>query len=180
MKLCSPPCLAVLVSLCGALCACSPSADAPKAQAPASSPFRVVLSLNQLMTRVIDPAADGIWDSVQTIVTQKGSREIQPQTDEEWQALVSHAATLTEAANLLMIDGRAVDQQQWLQHAHRLSTTAEHAMQAALNKNPTQVFEAGGEIYEVCRGCHQRYAPQLNSSPGEPSADSATQSKPQS
>jgi hypothetical protein len=136
----------------------------------------VVLDLNQFMTRVIDPAADGIWDSVQTIVTQKGTRQIQPKTDDEWSALVSSAATLTEAANLLMIEGRAIDQKEWLQAARRLSATAEHAMQAALAKNPEEVFTAGGEIYEVCRGCHQRYAPQLNSSPGEPSAESATPS----
>jgi hypothetical protein len=24
------------------------------------------------------------------------------------------------------------------------------------------VFATGGEIYEACRGCHQRYAPRLN------------------
>jgi hypothetical protein len=128
------------------------------------------------MTRVIDPAADGIWDSVQTIVTQKGTRHIQPRTEDEWSALVASAATLTEAANLLMIEGRAKDQKEWLQAAQRLSTTAEHAMQAALAQNPEEVFTAGGEIYEVCRGCHQRYAPHLNSSPGEPSAEAATPS----
>jgi hypothetical protein len=127
------------------------------------------------MTRVIDPAADGIWDSVQTIVTQKGTRQIQPHTDDEWSALVASAATLLEAANSLMLEGRARDQTEWLQAARRLSTTAEHAMQAALAKDPEEVFTAGGEIYEVCRGCHQRYAPHLNTSPGEASSAPALQ-----
>ena len=158
------------------LCACSPSTQNATAQAPAT-PFRAVLSLNQLMTRVIDPAADGIWDSVQTIVTQKGTRQIQPRTEDEWQALVSSAATLTEAANLIMIQGRAIDSQDWMKWSGRLSASAEHAMQAALNQNPEEVFSAGGEIYEVCRGCHQRYAPQLNGSPGESTVDSSSKPK---
>jgi cytochrome c556 len=44
----------------------------------------------------------------------------------------------------------------------RLTDTAEKAMKAAEAKDPAAVFDTGGEIYEACRGCHQRYAPRLN------------------
>lgn len=134
----------------------------PPPPAPAAPPFHTILDLKQFMKLVIDPATDGVWDSVKTIVTKKGTEEIRPKTDEQWAAVVSSAATVAEAANLLMLDGRALDKNEWMAAARRLTDTAEKAMKAAEAKDPDAVFAAGGEIYEACRACHQRYAPRLN------------------
>ena len=140
--------------------------EAPKLPAPPASALRPVLSLKQLMEWVIDPAADAVWDPVKTIITEQGTKEIAPQTQEEWDAVRNGAAMLIESANLLMMDGRARDQGEWLAAARRLAATAETALKAAAAKDAAGVFAAGGEIYNACSGCHRRYAPQLNADSG--------------
>jgi len=152
--------LLTLLSVFG-LSACS-EPPPPPPPPPASPPFHTILDLKQFMKLVIDPATDGVWDSVKTIVTKKGTEEIRPKTDEQWAAVVSSAATVAEASNLLMLDGRALDKKEWMTAVRRLTDTAEKAMKAAEAKDADAVFAAGGEIYEACRGCHQRYAPHLN------------------
>jgi hypothetical protein len=110
------------------------------------------------MDWVIDPAADVIWDSVKSIITLSGTKETAPQTDEQWAAVRNGAAMLVEAGNLLMMEGRARDNKEWMAAARRLSTTAELALKAAEAKNAEAVFNAGGEIYNACKACHDRYA----------------------
>jgi hypothetical protein len=129
---------------------------------PPPPPFHTILDLKQFMKLVIDPAADGVWDAVKTIMTKKGTEEIQPKTDEQWLAVQGSAATVAEAANLLMLDGRALDKKEWMTAARRLIDSSEKAMKAAAAKDPAAVFDAGGEMYEACRSCHQRYAPRLD------------------
>ena len=134
--------------------------------APPASAVRPVLSLKQLMEWVIDPAADAVWDSVKTIITEQGTKEIAPQTQEQWDAVRNGAAMLVESSNLLMMQTRARDQGQWIAAARRLAEAAEKALDAAESKNAAAVFAAGGEIYDACSACHRRYAPQLNADPG--------------
>src|SRR2546421_5176021 len=113
--------------------------EAPKLPGPPVSG----LSLKQLMEWVIDPAADAVWDPVKTIITEQGTKEIAPQTQEEWDAVRNGAATLVESANLLMMEGRARDQGEWLAAARRLAATAEQALKAAEAKDAQGVFAAG-------------------------------------
>jgi hypothetical protein len=135
---------------------------APKPAAPPASAVPPVLSLKQLMEWVIDPAADAVWDSVKTIATEQDTKEIAPQTQEQWDAVRNGAAMLVESSNLLMMQTRARDQGEWIAAARRLAETAEKALNAAESKNAAAVFAAGGEIYDACSACHRRYAPQLN------------------
>jgi hypothetical protein len=83
------------------------------------------LAIHQLMEWVIDPNADVIWDSVKTISNIKGTTEIYPRTEAEWDAVRNSAATLIEAGNMLTLQGRAKDQKQWTSYARLLSKTAE-------------------------------------------------------
>ncbi len=129
---------------------------------PPAPPFHTILDLKQFMLLVIDPAADLVWDSVKTIMSKKGTEEIAPKTEQQWTTVRSGAATVAEAANLLMLDGRARDKKEWMAAARRLTDTAEKALKAAAAKDPAAVFAAGGEMYEACRGCHQRYAAHLD------------------
>lgn len=137
------------------LAACSP---APTARAPSAPPFTTELNLKQLMTLVIDPSADVVWDSVKTIITTDGTKEIAPKTEEEWAAVRTGAATLIEAGNMLMLDGRAMDQKMWMASARRLSAAGAVTLKAAEAKNAEGVFNAGGQIYNACKICHDNYA----------------------
>ncbi len=133
---------------------CSGSPPPP----PPPAPIAAVINFRQLMEWVIDPAADVIWDSVKSIITLGGTKEIAPQTDEQWDAVRNAAATLAESSNLLMMEGRARDNQEWLAAARRVSATAGQALKAAEAKDAAALFNAGGEIYNACRACHDRYA----------------------
>src|SRR5437870_4709683 len=140
--------------------------EAPKLPAPPASAARPVLSLKQLMEWVIDPAADAVWDPVKTIITEQGTKEIAPQTQEEWDAVRNGAAMLVESSNLLTMHTRARDQGEWIAATRRLAGAAEKALRAAESKDAAGVFAAGGESYDACSACHRRYAPQLNADSG--------------
>jgi hypothetical protein len=136
-------------------CDSSPPPAAPAA-APAT-PFNALLDMKQLMNWVIDPATDVVWASVGTIVTSEGKQEIAPRTDEDWTAVRNSAATVAEAANLLMLPGRALNQDDWMARARKLSETAVEAMRAAEVKDTEALFTAGGDIYQACSECHAKY-----------------------
>jgi len=116
------------------------------------------LTMKQVMEWVIDPNADVVWDSVKSISNAKGTTEIYPRTDAQWEAVRNSAATLVEAGNLLMLAGRAKDDKQWMTYSQRLSRTAEIALKAAQDKNKDALFDAGGNIYNACKACHDKYA----------------------
>lgn len=126
-------------------------------RAPAPPPFKPVADTKLLMQAVIDPTADEIWDSVRTIVTAQGSEEIRPRTNAQWDAVRNHAVTLAESGNLLMMVPRAKDGGEWMKRAQELVDTSERAIRAAEAKNADQLFTVGGEIYESCSNCHQKY-----------------------
>lgn len=130
------------------------------------APMRPALEVKQLMEWVIDPAADVVWESVKTVMTEESTKEIAPGTQEEWDALRNAAALLTEMGNSLMIEGRARDRAGWMSAARRLTDAAQGALDAAQAKDAAAVFAAGGRVYDACSGCHFRYAPHLNADPG--------------
>jgi hypothetical protein len=125
---------------------------------PPPPPFNASLTLPQLMNWVLDPAADGIWDAVGWISTSKGERVIAPHTEAEWDALRNSAATLMEASNLLMLEGRAKDHGQWMIYSRRLSKAAEKTLEAIQAKDTQAIFAAGSEIDSACEACHIQYA----------------------
>ena len=131
-----------------------PPAAAPAAAAP---PFATALTTQQLMAWIIDPTADTIWNSVGTTVSEKGTEEHQPRTDEEWATMRNAAAVLIESGNLLMLDGRTVDKDQWMTVARGMSDAAAKVLEAAEAKDVEAYFDAGGALYEACVACHSKY-----------------------
>ena len=120
-------------------------------------PFKPVASVHQLMHDVVYPNADIVWESVGTIISYEGTEEIYPRNDQEWEAVERSALTLTEAGNLLMIEGRAKDTGAWMERARALIDAASVALEAARNKDAAAVFDSGEGIYYACEGCHQQY-----------------------
>lgn len=116
------------------------------------------LTLQQLMGWVIDSNADVIWDSVKSITDINGTTEVFPKTDAEWENIRNSAATLVEAGDLLIAKSKNKDDKQWIEFATRLSQTSMKALQATQDKNKDALFDAGGEIYNACKSCHDKYA----------------------
>ena len=64
-----------------------------------AEPFDTSFTIKQLMNATVDPAADGLWESVATVSDEKGVVKREPRTAEEWDAVRRHAVTLIEAMN---------------------------------------------------------------------------------
>jgi hypothetical protein len=148
-----------VVPLCAILAGCSGSAP-PPATAPADAaapPFHTALTTQQLMSWIIDPSATAIWNSVGTVTSDKGTEEHHPKTDEEWARYRNAAAMLIESGNLLMLDGRAQDQDQWMVTSRGMADAAAQVLEAAEAKDVDAYFDAGGALYEACTACHSKY-----------------------
>jgi hypothetical protein len=152
-------------------------------KAPEPKPdFRPMATVRDLMTEVIDPNADGVWESVATVVTPEGTEERAPKTDEEWKAVRRHTLALLEASNLLLIPGRSVakshekseapgielepeqiqamiekDRATWTKYAHQLQDSSLAVLKAIEAKDADTVMKVSGEIDLACESCHRHY-----------------------
>ena len=146
MKLRRYPWLVVPILLTG----CGSGTDEP--------PFTLVADLPDLMSTVVDPAADVYWDAVGWIIDASGTTEIRPESPEEWEAVRNAAYQVAESGNLMMMRGRAVDEPEWIAFSQALISVGRRAIEAAEARDEQGVFDVGAEIYAVCTGCHATYA----------------------
>jgi cytochrome c556 len=158
---------------------------AARSETPAAqdgSGFMPQATIVELMASIVMPAAQVIWDAVSVDVTEKGTIEKGPVTDEDWAALRATAVTLAEASNLLIIQGRGVDapgakaddpeselspeqvqaliakeRPSFVAHARVLHESAMEALRAIDAKSIDGVTEAGGTIDAACEGCHKQF-----------------------
>jgi hypothetical protein len=180
--------LAAVVGVAQILCACGQDrAQAPSATSAADGQsllFKPNAGVQDIMAYMIDPAADFLWGSVSTTVTEQGVEEKQPRTDEEWNEVRRQAIILAEATNLLLIDGRrvtregkqledhgtpgnltadeaekaiAADRATFISFAHALHEVGEAMVAAADNKNPQGLVDAGETMDRLCEGCHLKF-----------------------
>ena len=56
-----------------------------------------------------------------------------------------------------MVDGRAIDQKDWMAMARSMVDSARLTLRAVDARNVQGVFDAGGEIYTSCDNCHAQY-----------------------
>lgn len=142
--------VALTLALCCGLVGCSSGSEQAVKIQPTGSVY-------QMMTHYLEPAADKIWGSAGFVITADGEVDLQPTTDDGWFA-VEHAATVVaEGGNLLMLEGYAVDRDDWVEYAQGLSRAALKARTAAEQQDADLLFAAGGEVYSVCKACHNRY-----------------------
>jgi cytochrome c556 len=125
-------------------------------------PFKPIVDTGALMESFIEPSADVIWLSVGTIVTAAGEEHIQPKTEEEWTKVKNAAVAVSEAGNLLMMEPRARDADEWMRLSKAMVDTGAEAIKAAEAKDPDAMFEAGAQIYAVCSNCHAKYDPSIS------------------
>lgn len=120
--------------------------------------FVVVADVKELMTAVIEPAADVYWDAVGTVDDSTGSKSYAPTSPEDWATVRNSAVTIAESGNLLMMDARARDRDEWITLSRAMIDAAKQAIAAAAAKDTAAVFTAGAAVYETCTRCHARYA----------------------
>jgi hypothetical protein len=128
---------------------------------PPPPPFQTTVNMKDLMLNVLDPAADGLWDSVGTISTIEGVFEKFPATDDEWAGVRAFAIQLAESGNLLMLPQRSNGSTEWVADAQALITQSGRALKAIEAKDKDALFTIGGDIYDVCTSCHSKFSPSL-------------------
>lgn len=124
---------------------------------PSGPPFKPMADVKGVMVSIVDPAADVLWDSVGTVISEEGVDEWYPETDEEWATVRNAAVVITEAGNLLMIGERARDNELWMEMSRGLIDAGAAAVAAADTRNPDEVFAVGETIYRACDQCHGHY-----------------------
>ena len=117
-----------------------------------------VADVQELMATVLEPAAEVYWDAVGWIIDASGTTEIRPSSPEEWEAVRNAAFVIAESGNLLMMEGRALDQDAWMTLSRSLIDVGRRAIEAAEARDDMAVFDMGAEVYYVCTACHSTYA----------------------
>ena len=125
-------------------------------------PFQTTANMKELMLNVLDPAADGIWESVGTIMDVTGTHERFPQTDDEWAVVRMHALQLAESGNLLMLPSRSGGSAEWIAQAQAMIEASTRAIKHIDAKDKDALFTVGGDIYDVCTNCHKQFAQDLS------------------
>ena len=125
--------------------------------APTGPPFRTDATVQMLMANMVDPAADLVWGAVGTVVDVNGENHWEPETEEDWISVRYGAMSMIEAGNLLMMDTRARDQDQWIRLSEGMMDAGMLMFQAAEAEDAEQVFALGEDVYNSCNNCHMLY-----------------------
>jgi hypothetical protein len=120
-------------------------------------PIKAVATVEEVMHGMVIPHAELVWAKSGTIFTAAGVDERMPKSEDEWLAVEASATTLTEAGNLLMMEGRAKDSGRWMERARALREAGASVHLAAKAKDVAALFERGGHLFEACQGCHFDY-----------------------
>ena len=125
---------------------------APDAQAAPATPVpkpAPVGTMSELMLRVIYPYSDAMFYI---------QRE-PPKNDIEWNELQGKALALAEFGNLMMMPGRARDQDQWLRDAKLLAEAGAAALKFAKAKDLDGIVGLNEQLVSSCTSCHMHYRP---------------------
>ena len=112
-------------------------------------PTRNVGSMSDLMVKIIYPTSDALF-----YIESRA-----PKTDSEWTALEGQALMLAESANLLMMPGRARDQQQWMADSKLLLEAGTAALAAVKARDIAAISALSDQLLESCTSCHRHYRP---------------------
>jgi hypothetical protein len=142
-----------------------------------------VTTIREIMHNIVEYNAFKIFNSVAVTVTEKGTEEKQPRTDEEWDELLHATMALVEAPNLLVTPGRQVakpeemnssdgpeelvpkdiqtkidgNRELWLKHVNELQNVGKETMAIVNAKSVSGLFDVGEKIDKVCENCHLEF-----------------------
>lgn len=165
------------------------TAPAPPAESDAeaeadtqvSPTFNNDFSIREVMTYIIDPVSDYVFDAIIVDITAEGVAETVPTTDEDWATVMRGAVSLIEGGNLLKISRRVApaddnvsknpnelhpdEIQALIDRSPGVWNAYVDAMQAEaftlvdiVNARATdRLIEAGSDIDRVCEACHLQF-----------------------
>ncbi len=146
------------------LSACSqepaPQATAPtetQASAVPAAQIEPAISFNTLMVKIVDQAADPIWNAAVEA----------PKTDAEWEQVEYHAIQLATTGTLMRVGGTGMMDMEWAAapdwapFTDKMTQAALAAAEAARNKDVAAIQAAGDEIVLNCEGCHRAFKLEL-------------------
>jgi len=131
-------------------------AASPSASDDAVSPFQPHVDMKTFMEHVLGPAAAIIWRVNGVVIDEKGEHDLSPKSDDDWEQVVSGAATLAEATNALMIPQRVRDPD-WNPYVKKLADAANKAYRAAEAHDLKSVSEVSDRLDGICSACHRHY-----------------------
>src|SRR4051794_14961601 len=118
-------------------------------------------TVSELMVKIIYPASDAIF----YITTRE------PKTESEWVELQGKALAVAESANLLMMPGRARDQDRWIADARLMLDAGRAAFRAAKAKDVAALDALNDQLYTSCTSCHQHYRANYGRRPAPPAGN---------
>lgn len=157
--------LAGLISLAALSASAQSQDDVPKTPlppqtpvAPFGEPGKSMLIVKDLMRYVLNPAAETFWLAGGEIDDAGDQRKLRtPTTDEKWNGALAAAATVLETGNMLMMDGRAINDPQWAQWSRDLNKAGLAGIKAVQARDGEATFAAGSEMFNACQSCHAKY-----------------------
>jgi hypothetical protein len=135
-------------------------------------------TIQAIMQSEVDPAADFVWDSVETIVSREGEQVRQPNTSAEWEDVRRQAQKLIQGSRHLArphprvslspfaaeaqgaLDSAGIQRRidaNWptfLAFAQALERTARQQLRAIEKRDVPALVTVGGRLDAVCEGCH--------------------------
>ena len=87
---------------------------APAMPPSAAVPYKAAVTTRQLMAEVLEPASNVYWEAVGSTTDARGTVEKAPKTDAQWNAVRDAATIVAESGNLLMLDERARNHDEWV------------------------------------------------------------------
>ena len=111
--------------------------------AAAEAVYNTQLDTQQIMSLVLEPASDILWDSAGWVMDAAGYEDLYPTTDEGWDFVRAQAAIVVESGNMLALPGRAEDNDAWMIYSEGLSEAGLLAMKAAAEQNEEDFFSSG-------------------------------------
>jgi cytochrome c556 len=123
------------------------------AQAP--STFQPVGNMRELMIDIIYPTSDSLF-----YVDRDP-----PKNEHEWGLLRAQALMLAESGNLIMMSGRARDQENWIKYSKIMIDLGTTAFKAAQAKDLDGIRALNDPLNDVCVNCHLQYRPGYHKRP---------------
>lgn len=136
--------------------ACAAASPSRSEDAASTTSFRAYVDMKTFMEHVLSPAAAIIWKVNAVVIDQNGERDLSPKSDQDWEQIVSGAATLAEATNALMIPERVRDRS-WIPYVRKLADAADKAYRAAESHDLKSISEVSDQLDGICAACHHHY-----------------------